>query len=475
MKKILIIDDDIQICKLLAGFLEKNGFATDVAYSAAAGIKKFREQNDFNIVICDFKLGDKNGCDVLQEIKSINEQVHFIIITGYSDTKIAVQAIKNGALDYITKPLIPDEIIAVLNQPNTHAYSNGTREKKEANAGTAAAPPPEEIFKGNSPLALELKRQIELIAPTNYSVILYGESGTGKEVMARNIHALSKRKDAPFVALDCGTLSKELAASELFGHIKGSFTGAVTDKVGHFEMANGGTIFLDEIGNLSYDVQASLLRVIQERKFKRIGDTKEISVDVRILVASNENLKDAYQRGTFREDLYHRFNEFTLDIPPLRKRQDDLMHFARFFLAHANAELGKNIKGFDDELVQIFMQYNWPGNLREMKNVIRRMALLCDGDILTGSMMPAEITAHMPGIQHLVQGAGIANAKMINIEELSDRSLEENFELKSTAARIEYNIIKSILQRVNNNKAKAARLLKIDRKTLYNKLKEFGI
>lgn len=471
MKKILIIDDDIQICKLLSSFLEKKGFATDVAYSATAGIKKFKEQDDFNIVICDFKLGDKNGVDVLQEIKSIRENTHVIIITGYSDTKIAVQAIKGGALDYITKPLIPDEIIAVLNQPAaSHAYT--VKEKKE-NGAAATQPALEEVFSGNSALAQELQRQVELIAPTNYSVILYGESGTGKEVMARSIHKLSKRKDAPFVALDCGTLSKELAASEMFGHIKGSFTGAITDKVGHFEMANGGTIFLDEIGNLSYEVQASLLRVIQERKFKRIGDTREISVDVRILVASNENLKEACARGTFREDLYHRFNEFTLDIPPLRKRQDDLMQFAHFFLMHANAELGKNIRGFDDELVNIFLRYQWPGNLREMKNIIRRMCLLCDGDRLNASMMPAEIVEAALGERPFISGT--ASAQVINLQEISERSLEENFELKSTAARIEYNIIKSILQKVNNNKAKAARLLKIDRKTLYNKLKEFGI
>lgn len=468
MRKVLIIDDDIQICKLLGSFLEKNGFEADTAYSANAGIKKFKERGDFDTVICDFKLGDKNGCDVLQEIKEIKEDTHVVIITGYSDIKIAVQAIKQGALDYITKPLIPEEIIAVLTQPSSGSAPGREKERKDKPAHHQP-----EYLMGSSAIAQELHKQIQLIAPTNYSVILYGESGTGKEVVARIIHSLSKRKDAPFVALDCGTLSKELAASELFGHVKGSFTGAINDKVGHFEMANGGTLFLDEIANLSYDVQASLLRVIQERRFKKIGDTREINVDVRIIIASNENLKDAYLRGQFREDLYHRFNEFTLDIPALRNRQEDLLEFATFFLQQANEELGKDIEGFDEELVSVFLKYNWPGNLREMKNIIRRMALLCERNKLDISLMPAEI------MHTVYNGAPISplgtTAQLINFEKISEKSLEENFELKSTAARIEYNIIKSILQKVNNNKAKAARLLKIDRKTLYNKLKEFGI
>ncbi len=470
MRKVLIIDDDIQICKLLSSFLEKKGFRADTAYSASAGIKKFKEQDDFDTVICDFKLGDKNGCDVLQEIKEIKENTHVVIITGYSDIKIAVQAIKQGALDYITKPLIPDEIIAVLNQPAAHSQPAGAGRETREKAATREA----EYLMGSSPIAQELHKQVQLIAPTNYSVILYGESGTGKEVVARIIHSLSKRKEAPFVALDCGTLSKELAASELFGHVKGSFTGAINDKVGHFEMANGGTLFLDEIANLSYDVQASLLRVIQERRFKKIGDTREINVDVRIIIASNENLKEAYLRGQFREDLYHRFNEFTLDIPALRNRQDDLMEFASFFLQQANEELGKNIEGFDEELINVFRKYEWPGNLREMKNIIRRMALLCEKQYLDTSLMPAEIIDAV--FSNNTMHTAISNtAQLINFEKISEKSLEENFELKSTAARIEYNIIKSILQKVNNNKAKAARLLKIDRKTLYNKLKEFGI
>ncbi|MDE3249538.1 MAG: sigma-54-dependent Fis family transcriptional regulator, partial [Bacteroidota bacterium] len=316
---------------------------------------------------------------------------------------------------------------------------------------------------------------------TNYSIILYGESGTGKEVMAKTIHMASARRDKPFVALDCGTLSKELVGSELFGHVKGSFTGALGDKEGLFEVANGGTLFLDEVANLSLDIQATLLRVIQERKFKRVGGNKEIYADVRILVASNENLQDAYRKGKFREDLYHRFNEFSVNIPPLRERKEDIPLFANFFLRKSCAELNKDIPGFEDEVMNMFIHYSWPGNLREFRNVIRRAALLTNEGRIGSKVLPWEMTQQnplkdenfqqpayqAPPVQETALGAPLpATAPPTPV-------VRQPFDLKNAASQAEYETIMNVLKQVNFNKSKAADLLKIDRKTLYNKLKVY--
>jgi two-component system response regulator HydG len=309
-----------------------------------------------------------------------------------------------------------------------------------------------------------LYRQIEIVAPTNYSIILYGESGTGKEVIAKTIHELSSRKDKPFVAMDCGTLSKELSGSELFGHVKGAFTGALADKEGHFELANGGTLFLDEVGNLSIDIQAALLRVIQERKFKRVGGNKEMDVDVRIIVASNENLQDAYQKGKFREDLYHRFNEFSVNLPPLRNRKQDIPAFAEFFLQKTNEELQKNISGFEDEVIRMFTDYSWPGNLREFRNVVRRAVLLTPGDeLVSAKTLPWEITNTNP----LTATPEPAQKEQTTI------TLKKDIGLKGAASKAEYETIMNVLKEVKFNKKKAAEVLNIDRKTLYNKLKSY--
>jgi two-component system response regulator HydG len=317
---------------------------------------------------------------------------------------------------------------------------------------------------GQDPETAKIYRQIEMVAPTNYSVILYGESGTGKEVIAKTIHEASKRKGKPFIAMDCGTLSKELSGSELFGHVKGAFTGAVTDKEGHFEMANGGTLFLDEVSNLPKDVQASLLRVIQERKYKRVGGTKEMDVDVRIIVASNENLQEAYQKGKFREDLYHRFNEFSINLPPLRKRKDDIPLFAQFFLDRTNEELQKNIEGYDDEVIDMFLNYAWPGNLREFRNVVRRAVLLTSSGTINAKVLPWEITQstqQFDSTPHSVEEPAAS----------TNGSAVKEVDLKDAAAKAEYETIMNVLKEVNFNKTKAAEILKIDRKTLYNKIK----
>ena len=456
MMRVLIIDDDLDMCNLLVRFLQRKGFETDAAHNGHKGI------------MCDFRLGDKEGRDVLKEIKTINPAAIVIIITGYSDIKTAVDVIKAGAFDYITKPLVPDEVLSVIDRALKELASGPggpsesirpvakTKQRTHSTTG--------DYLVGEAGITKELYRQVELIAPTNYSVILYGESGTGKEVIARTIHSSSARSDKPFIAMDCGTLSKELAGSELFGHVKGAFTGALNDKEGHFELANGGTLFLDEVANLSYEIQAALLRVLQERKIKRVGGNKEIEVDVRIIVASNENLQESYRKGRFREDLFHRFNEFSVNIPALRQRKEDIPLFATFFLDKANIELNKNVEGFDDEVLDIFLHYNWPGNLREFRNVVRRSALLTQSGKINKKVLPQEISG-TPAYAEFHQ------QPVAQVIPTSDAYREPD--LKNAAAQAEYDTIMNVLKQVNFNKSKAAEILKIDRKTLYNKIKNY--
>jgi two-component system, NtrC family, response regulator HydG len=473
---ILIIDDDMDLCALLARFLSKNGYATDMAYAGRKGILQFSEKK-YDVVICDYRLGDMEGIDVVTALKKLDQHVIVLVITGYSDIKTAVEVIKLGAYDYITKPLIPDEVLSVLNkalqttgdadnfkEPNTH-FSSVANGKMPENKNDG------EFLVGHSPSAKALHAQVDIVAATNYSIILYGESGTGKEVIAKTIHDLSDRRDKPFIALDCGTLSRELSGSELFGHVKGAFTGALQDKEGHFELANGGTLFLDEVGNLSTEVQATLLRVIQERKFKRVGGNKEIHVNVRIIVASNENLQEAYRKGKFREDLYHRFNEFSINLPPLRSRKEDILLFADFFLKKTNAELlNKDIRGFEDDVQQIFLEYSWPGNLREFRNVVRRCVLLTEpGKKITCASLPREII----NARSFSDPDSAADTVLSPATENYPAKEKQEVSLKGAAIKAEFETIMSALLRVDFNKKKAAELLKIDRKTLYNKIRNY--
>ena len=478
-KSILIIDDDIDMCNLLQRFLAKNGYTVETATSGAKGLEKFKN-GSFPLVLCDYRLGDKEGRDVLKEINATNAGTKVIIITGYSDIKTAVEVMKLGAFDYITKPLIPDEVLNVLQKALQQGDSPTVVHSYAAQAAAAASVPkadaitgitatannsvnlkPSEFIIGNDPETRDLYQQIKLIAPTSYTIILYGESGTGKEVVAKTIHQNSERSAAPFVAVDCGTLTKELSGSELFGHEKGSFTGAVGVKEGFFEVANGGTLFLDEVANLGLDVQATLLRVLQERKFKRVGGTKEMAFDIRVIVASNENLQQAYQKGRFREDLYHRLNEFSISIPPLRKRQSDIGTFAEYFLRVTNVELNKNIESFDKEVMDLFMEYPWPGNVREFRNVVRRAVLLTTGKVIHAKVLPPEI----------IHSARIISTAISEPEQVKNGRPEN--ELKSAATQAEYETIMKVLQQVKYNKTKAAEILNIDRKTLYNKIKSF--
>jgi two-component system response regulator HydG len=498
MQKILIIDDDRDMCLLLKRFLTRHGFEVLEAYSGKKALELL-ESVEPSLVMCDFRLEDMEGNVLLAKVKEIYPQVPVIIITGYSDIKIAVEVMKMGAYDYITKPLFPDEILVTIRKALEAASSQDTGAVHESRAGATPSPSPvssattasstdaakgpqlihsgDYIF-GDTQTFKTLLQQIDLVAPTNYSVIIYGESGSGKEAIAQEIHKRSKRKSKPFVAIDCGALSKELAGSELFGHEKGSFTGALNQKTGSFEIANGGTIFLDEVANLSYDIQISLLRVVQERKMRRVGGVKDIDLDVRIIIASNEKLWDAARKGKFREDLYHRFNEFSIDVPPLRQRQDDIMLFANHFLQTTNAELGKNLKRFSPEVENIFRNYVWYGNLRELKNVIKRATLLSDGEQVEATSLPFEIS-HYNKLQ-FDKGPAPEAQQMSNSyasagggeDGESTRSLSETT-LKGASIDAEYDMILKALKKVNFNKSKAAKLLNIDRKTLYNKMKQY--
>lgn len=460
MKRILVVDDDVDICMLLSGFLGKRGFEVSKAHSSK-GMLNLMNEKKFDVVLCDFRLGDTDGLEAISEIHKIDASVPVIIITGYSDIKTAVTVIKSGAFDYVAKPLIPDEILHTINRALESSTGEGDGSKpvmkKDRSVNDHLIG---DYIIGESEQAKELFRQIDLVAPTNYSVIIYGESGSGKEAVARSIHLKSKRKDKPFIALDCGAISRELAGSELFGHEKGSFTGALAQKIGHFELANGGTLFLDEVANLPFDVQTSLLRVVQEQRMKRIGGLQEMQLDVRILVASNENLLDSHRKGKFREDLYHRFNEFSINVPALRERQDDLMIFASHFLALANKELNKQITNFDEDVIACFRKYNWPGNIREMKNVIKRAALLCDEEIIHAKFLPVEISNPDKFMQ---PDNGLLHPSASGTD------------LKSAAQEAEYETIVKVLKQVNYNKSRAAKLLNIDRKTLYNKMKAYNL
>lgn len=462
MNKILIVDDELNIGILLSKFLTRNGFEVSTSINGNNALEIMTKE-PFNLVLCDYRLEDTDGREMLRKIKATYPDTGVIIITGYSDIKLAVELIKMGAYDYITKPLYPDEILNTINKAietqkaiNQHKnLSSGTITKRESKEEFI----PEEFIVGIEAASKELLKQIKLVAPTNFSVILNGASGTGKESVAKSIHLNSPRKDKPFIAMDCGSLTKELAGSEFFGHEKGSFTGALYTKIGHFEMANGGTLFLDEISNLSYELQAALLRTVQERKVKRIGSTKEIDLDVRILVATNENLGEAIQKGQFREDLFHRFNEFNITVPPLRERGKDIIIFAEHFLKEANSELNRNVTDISNEVIECLMTYNWPGNIRELKNVIRRATLLSEGNQIQLKALPLEISTL---------------AKVYTIEKTFGANIAVNsnkHSIKNAAIEAEYKTIINVLREVNFNKTKAAKILNIDRKTLYNKMK----
>jgi two-component system response regulator HydG len=437
MVKILIVEDDSTFAQIIEGFLLKKGFDVLLATTAKQAFTMLQE-NDVNLLLVDYRLPDGTGLDILAFARDQGLAVPTIIMTSFNDVRTAVKSIQLGAVDYITKPINPDELLMVIKKSLT----------KKADELVVS----ENFIKGKSAVADKLYEHISLVAPTDMSVIIQGESGTGKEFAAKTLHLQSKRSQKPFVAIDCGALSKDLAASELFGHVKGAFTGAITDKKGQFEVANGGTLFLDEVGNLSYEVQVKLLRALQERDIQPLGSNKKIPVDVRIITATNDDLLSSIQQGEFREDLYHRINEFKILLPPLRDRGADLTLFINHFTALANKELGKNVLHIAPDANELLLKYDWPGNLRELGNVIKRMVLLSKGETATIDSLPDEMKL---AIQ---QGPRASGSDLKAINETNER-----------------NLIMETLQKVRYNKSKAAKLLNIDRKTLYSKMERYGI
>ena len=443
-KHILVIDDDPVFRIMLETFLIKNHYSC-ISVDSAAKTMKVLKKEVFDLILLDLRLPDKNGLDLLKEIKLELPKTPMILMTSFVDVRTAIKAIKSGAFEYITKPLNTDELKLAIE--NALKSSELTTEKQTGKNSF-------DYQSASHHISQEIVSNIQMVAPTNLSVLVTGESGTGKEYVARMIHMQSKRSAGKFVAIDCGVLSSELAASELFGHLKGAFTGAIQDKVGYFEIANGGTIFLDEIGNLSPDVQVMLLRAVQERQIKKIGDNKTIEIDIRIIAATNEDLKAAVLKGSFREDLYHRLQEFTITVPPLRERPDDIMPFALLFLKQANEELERSVEGIDEGAEKILKSYSWPGNLRELKNIVKRSVLMTAGKLITAEILPAELS----------NKSSNSNPNDLN-----------SFDLKEAGYKQEKDYIIRVLEKVRYNKSTAARVLNIDRKTLYNKLKQFGI
>lgn len=459
---IIIIDDDVDICALLKRFFERKGFDVSTAFKAQEGLDLIRA-NTYDVLLTDFRLPDMDGLEVIKNVRSLKANLPIIVITGYSDVKQAIKAIRLGAFEYVTKPIYPEEILLHVQKAIAHHTKEPEEkvipqiEKKQTSPAISVNAFPEYIS-GTSDQSQRARQLIELVAPTDMTVVILGESGTGKEVAARMIHQSSKRKNEPFVTVDCGALPQEIAGSELFGHTKGSFTGAIADKKGQFEIANGGTLFLDEIGNLSYENQIKLLRVLQERTIRRLGSEKDQTIDVRIIVATNEDLQQAMEKGQFREDIYHRLNEFKIQLPSLRESPEDIETYCRFFLEKANIELNRNVISFDQDVLENFKNYSWPGNIRELKNVVRRSVLLSTSDSIQSKVLPSEIlTPKQP--------------KSTLEEEFTLNTLD----LKTIVEQVESKAIRKALEKTAYNKSRTADLLGIDRKTLYNKMAAYGI
>ena len=430
----------------------------DKATSVGAAVKLLVDMKSVDLVLSDLRLPDHDGLRLLAWMHEHSINAPFIVMTNYAEVQNAVLAMKSGAADYIAKPVQPDILLQKINdamEQNAQQSNATIQNSTTQNAPTAhnsklktqntklTAP---RYIEGKSEASRQLYSYVELVAPTPMSVLILGASGTGKEYVAHRIHDLSQRHDRPFFALDCGAIPRDVAASEFFGHKKGAFTGADADKRGAFEIANGGTLFLDEVGNLSYEVQVQLLRALQERRIRPVGGTKEIDIDIRLVCATNENIEEAVSEGRFREDLYHRINEFTIYMPKLSERGSDLFLFADLFIRHANEELNRNVEGFDSGAAEMLASHSWPGNLRELNNVVKRAVLLTRGSQIT----TAELTLAMGQI------------RTDNVLQLHDEDTERQR-------------IITALQQTNGNKAKAARLLGVDRKTIYNKIEKLGI
>ena len=437
------MEDDASFGLMIQTWLKKNGYEAVLA-SRYEQAKIEISSGDFGLILTDLRLPDGDGIILMTWVREkLKSKVPIIVMTGYAEVQTAVSAMKLGAFDYLKKPINP----SVLEEKIAAALASSDEEVEEA-----FVPGNKQWVKGNSPSMLRLYKHVELVAPTKFSVLILGESGTGKEYIARMIHDRSQFKDGPFIPVDCGSLSKELAPSELFGHLKGSFTSAIADKKGVFEQAKGGTVFLDEVGNLPYEVQMQLLRALQEQKVRPVGSATDIHVDVRIIAATNENLEQAIEEGRFRQDLFHRINEFAIEVPPLRDRLEDFDELTAFFIRQANEELGKNVKGISEDALQRMKEQRWTGNLRELRNVVRRCVLFAEGEDIELDDLPV---FSPPNKKNLITPVA-----------------EDDWALRPEHEKEQ---IEAALQKARGNKTVAAKLLQIDRKTLYNKMHLYGI
>ena len=456
--RVLVADDEEEIRNILSRILEKEGFEVITASDGEQAMQKICSDIP-DAVLLDVRMPGLNGMEVLKKIKAIEENLPVVLVTAYADTHQAVEAMKEGAYDYLAKPFDNNEVVWITSR----ALAEGKlrRNLKSIN----------DRYKGNFSLIESmgpsdkigrLTADVHRVAKSDFSVIIMGETGSGKELVARAIHGDSARAEAPFVAVDCGAIPENLLESELFGHEKGSFTGADRQTAGKFESAHGGALFMDEIGNMPLGSQAKVLRVIQDRKLYRVGGNKPVPVDIRLIVATNQNLLEMASNGVFRKDLYYRLSEFTICVPALRERKEDIPYLAKRFLDLANIELNKIIAGFTDAAVETLMSYDWPGNVRQLRSVIRRATLVARDEITEKDLSIKR--AEVPGLAFSpkVHGTPWKNASLSEI-------------VQQSVLAVEKEVLNEVLRFTGGNKARAARLLQVDYKTVHTKVKKFGI
>jgi len=453
---ILIVDDDKDLQQTLSFILESEGYKVFSAENGKQAIKEVQNKSP-NIVLLDIRLPDMSGMKILEKLKKTKPDYNgsIIMLTAYGDIKGAIKAMKLGAFDYLTKPFDNEELIITIQKAiQTQRLSREIKHLKQQLREKITS----ENLMGKSAQIKKVLKQINLVAPTNMSVIIQGESGTGKEVIANLIQRKSHRKDKPFIPIDCGAIPDTLVESELFGYDRGAFTGADKTKEGKFELANDGTLFLDEITNLPADAQAKLLRAIEEKNITHIGGKKTISVDVRIIATTNINILNAVNQGKFREDLFHRLNQFKVLLPTLQERKDDIPILAKIFLDEANKELKKNIKDFSSEALMLLLNYIWPGNVRELKHVIKRAVLLED----TNYIKPNNII-----LESLKLNSSILNYKIFQ--------QNEHISFDEIIKKVESDLISKVIEQANGNKLEAAKILDMNVRTLYRKMKELNL
>ncbi|ODS30951.1 MAG: response regulator [Candidatus Scalindua rubra] len=466
MSKILVVDDEVKACELLKRFLKTKEYDVITSNSGEDAIEKVKNEKP-DVILLDVRMPGMDGIEVLKQLRELAPLLPVILVTAYGKIDNAVQAVKLGAYDYLTKPLDNEKIMVTLRNALTELYLK--REVRMLRSNLKESAP---LFKlmGSSDEIKRVYDQVNSVSPTNFTVILYGETGSGKELVAKAVHNQSLRKNGEFVAIDCGAIPETLIESEFFGYERGAFTGADKRKEGYFETASKGTLFLDEIGNLPRHMQSKLLRSLEERRIRRLGGKKDKLIDVRIIVASNEKLGNLVNAGKFREDLYHRLNEFTIEIPPLRKRKNDIVYLSKRFLDEVKLELNKNVTGFSTSAIECLFDYDWPGNVRELRNVIRKAVLTSsNNEMIEDQYLPIEKSSLK------TDSGDFQTTQPLKVE----IDGYEGFSLKDIAkkglSKIEKNVIMDVLKRTGGNKSKAAKILKIDNTTMHYKIKEYGI